>query len=88
VWVSAYIGLAEAEAAARTDRDRLMRSAARLYQDSVRSDLPEFLAWALVYQAEAGDRAKIPLACTAAAGLTSPRLQARVRALRDGAAMS
>jgi hypothetical protein len=51
---------------------------------AARSDLPEFLAWALIYQAESGDRAKIPLARTAAEGVTSPRLQARVQALPGG----
>jgi hypothetical protein len=50
-------------------------------QHAARSDLPEFLARALVYQAESGDRARIPLARTAAEGVTSPRLQARVQAL-------
>ena len=30
---------------------------ARLYQDALRTDLPEFIAWALIYQAEAGDLA-------------------------------
>jgi hypothetical protein len=44
----------------------------------VRSDLPEFLAWALVYQAESGDRAKVPLARSAADGIANPDLQARV----------
>lgn len=82
VWVSAYIGLAQLEAAAREDIGLVAPSAARLYEHAVRSDLPEFLAWALVYQAESGDRDKIPLACTAADGVTNPRLHARVRALR------
>jgi len=50
----------------------------------VRSDLPEFLAWALVYQAESGDRAKVPLARSAADGIANPDLQARVRALPGG----
>jgi DNA-binding SARP family transcriptional activator len=85
VWVSAYIGLAQLEAAAREDTGLVAPSAARLYQDAVRGDLPEFLAWALVYQAEAGDRAKIPLARTAADGVTNPRLEARVQALRGDA---
>ena len=81
VWVSGYIGLAQLELAARQDIDLVGPSAARLYQHAVRSDLPEFLAWALVYQAESGDRAKVPLARTAADGVTNPKLQARVQAL-------
>jgi DNA-binding SARP family transcriptional activator len=85
VWVSAYIGLAQLEAAARQDPGLAGPAAARLCEHAVRSDLPEFLAWALVYQAEAGDRAKIPLARTAADGVTNPHLQARVQALARGA---
>jgi DNA-binding SARP family transcriptional activator len=85
VWVSAYIGLAQLEAAARQDPGLVGPAAARLCEHAVRSDLPEFLAWALVYQAEAGDRAKIPLAQTAADGVTNPHLQARVQALVRGA---
>ena len=48
---------------------------------AVRCDLPEFLAWALVYQAEAGDRGRAALARTAAAGVSNPALQARVQSL-------
>jgi hypothetical protein len=81
VWVSAYIGLAELEIAARQRTDRVVPLAARLHDDAVRYDLPEFLAWALVHQAEYGDRSRIPLARTAAEGVTNPVLQARVRAL-------
>ncbi len=81
VWVSGYIGLAQLELAARQDIDLVGPSAARLYEHAVRSDLPEFLAWALVYQAESGDRAKVPLARAAADGVTNPKLQARVQAL-------
>ena len=88
VWVSAYIGLAQLEAAARQDRGLAGPAAARLCEHAVRSDLPEFLAWALVYQAEAGDRAKIPLARTAADGVTNPHLQARVQALVRGAGVA
>jgi tetratricopeptide (TPR) repeat protein len=84
VWVSAYIGLAQVEAAARQDPSLVGPAAARLFEHAVRSDLPEFLAWALVYQAEAGDRAKIPLARTTAGGVTNPRLQSRVDALDRG----
>ena len=81
VWVSAYIGLAQLEAAARQDASLVGPAATRLCEHAVRSDLPEFLAWGLIYQAEAGDRAKIPLARTAADGVTNPRLHARLRDL-------
>ena len=81
VWISAYVGLAQLETAARQDPGLVAPLAARLYELAARSDLPEFLAWALVYQAESGDRAKIPLARSAADGIANPDLQARVRAL-------
>jgi hypothetical protein len=81
VWVSAYIGLAEVEAEAGRDPVRAARAAARLYDFAVRSDLPEFLAWALVYQAEAGDRGRVALARAAAAGVSNPALQARIESL-------
>jgi DNA-binding SARP family transcriptional activator len=81
VWISAYVGLAQLEAAARQDPGLVAPLAARLYELAARTDLPEFLAWALVYQAESGDRAKIPLARSAADGVANPDLQARVRAL-------
>jgi tetratricopeptide (TPR) repeat protein len=85
MWVSAYIGLAQLETDAREDSDLVGPSAARLYEHAVRSDLPEFLAWALVYQAESGDHGKAPLARAAADGVTNPVLQARVQALLGGA---
>jgi tetratricopeptide (TPR) repeat protein len=81
VWVSAYIGLAQLETAARANIDLVAPAAARLYEHAVLGDLPEFLAWALVYQAESGDHAKAPLARRAAAGIANPVLQARVQAL-------
>jgi tetratricopeptide (TPR) repeat protein len=84
VWVSAYIGLAELETAARANIDLVAPAAARLYEHAVLGDLPEFLAWALVYQAESGDHAKVPLARRAAAGIANPVLQARVQALPAG----
>jgi DNA-binding SARP family transcriptional activator len=84
VWVSAYIGLAELETAARANIDLVAPAAARLYEHAVLGDLPEFLAWALVYQAESGDHAKAPLARRAAAGIVNPVLQARVQALPAG----
>jgi hypothetical protein len=47
-------------------------------------DLPEFTAWAVIYQAEAGDLANVPLARTLAASVVSPQLQARAAALSRG----
>jgi hypothetical protein len=58
-----------------------MAAAHRLYRAAVRADLPEFIAWSLVHQAEAGDASRAPLARSAAAGVSNPALQARVRAL-------
>jgi len=55
--------------------------ARRLYQHAVRADLPEFTAWALIYQAEAGDPASPALAQALAAQITNPALQARAAAL-------
>lgn len=83
VWVSAYISLAELQAEADRERDpaRAARAAARLYSLAVRGDLPEFLAWALVYQAEAGDRGRAALARAAADGVSNPALQARIESL-------
>ena len=81
MWVSAYICLAQLETAARENIDLVAPAAARLYEHAVRGDLPEFLAWALVYQAESGDHAKAALARRAAGGIANPELQARVHAL-------
>jgi tetratricopeptide (TPR) repeat protein len=81
VWVSAYIGLAELEIAARHNTDLVAPLAAQLHHDAVRSDLPEFLAWSLVYQAEGGDHVRIPLARTTADSVDNPTLKARVDAL-------
>jgi hypothetical protein len=46
-------------------------------------DLPEFTTWAVIYLAEAGDLANVPLARTLAAGVVNPELQARAAALKD-----
>jgi len=81
VWVSGYIGLAQLELAAGRDRELAAAAAARLYDHASRHDLPEFLAWALVCQAEAGDRGRVPLAVRAAAAVDNPVLAARARAL-------
>jgi DNA-binding SARP family transcriptional activator len=81
VWVSGYIGLAQLQVDAHQDTGLARLAAARLYEHAVRSDLPEFLTWALVYQAESGDRGKAALARTAADGIDNPSLLARVQAL-------
>ena len=54
VWVFGYVGLAELELAAATDPARVPALAERLHRDSVRNDLPEFAAWALLHRARAG----------------------------------
>ena len=55
--------------------------ARRLHADAVRMDLPEFIAWALVYQAEAGDLPNLGLIQGLASHITNPVLQARAAAL-------
>lgn len=82
-WVSAYIGLAELELAISEGAEAAASAAARLHDDAVRADLPEFLAWALVHQAELGDRSRIRLARTVVRDIDNPDLQARVQALRS-----
>ena len=46
-------------------------------------DLPEFTAWALIYQAEAGDPASLPLARAIAGQVSNPALKARAAAFGD-----
>jgi DNA-binding SARP family transcriptional activator len=81
VWVSGYIALAQLEIEACAHTDLVGPWAERLYQHAVSNDLPEFLAWAMVYQAENGDDAKVHLVRTAAERVANPTLQARVQAL-------
>jgi tetratricopeptide (TPR) repeat protein len=83
VWVSGYVGLGQLEIAAHQQRDLVMPLARHLYQDALRADLPEFIAWALIYQAEAGDPASLPLARTITANIANPALKARAAALED-----
>ena len=83
VWISGFVGLAHLEIAARQQPELVMPLARRLYQAALRMDLPEFTAWALIYQAEAGDLANLPLAQTLAAGIVNPALQARAAALKN-----
>ena len=81
VWVSGFVALGRLEIAAREQPGLVAPLARRLYRDALRMDLPEFTAWALIYQAEAGDVANLALARTLAAGIVNPELQARAAAL-------
>jgi DNA-binding SARP family transcriptional activator len=81
VWVSGFVGLGQLEIAARQQPDRVLPLARRLYRDALAADLPEFIAWALIYQADAGDRECVPLARALAREVASPELQARAGAL-------
>jgi hypothetical protein len=79
VWVSGYLALAQLEITASVRPELVGPLAGKLRGHAVRFDLPEFLAWALVHQAEAGDR-------DAAAGLAvesiaDPLLRARAAAV-------
>jgi hypothetical protein len=80
-WVSGYIGLADLELAVREGSERAGSAAARPRDDTVHADLPEFLAWALVHEAEAGAASSVQLAAAAAEGLANPALHGRLRAL-------
>ena len=81
VWVSGFVALGQLEIAARHQADLVLPLARRLFRDAVRNDLPEFTAWALIYQAEAGDLASVPLARAVAGQVTNPALHARAAAL-------
>jgi DNA-binding SARP family transcriptional activator len=80
VWLSAYIELAHLEIAAATDRTLVGPLAARLRHNALRHDLPEFVAWALVYQAESGDRSGLAIARSLASTVANPTLRAHVSA--------
>ena len=81
VWVSGFVRLAQLEIAVRQQPDLVMPLGRALYQDAVRADLPEFTAWALVYQAEAGEPSGLALARAIAGQVTNPALRARAEAL-------
>lgn len=83
VWISAYVRLAQLEIAASRKPELVAPLADRLRSDAMRADLPEFLAWALVYQVEAGDYGSIQLAQTLAAQVANPTLRARAARLVD-----
>jgi DNA-binding SARP family transcriptional activator len=84
VWVSGHISLAQLNLAAKVDRKQVPELAARLYQDAVRFDLPEFAAWALVHQARSGDRSPVAHAQAAARGVDNPALHEAIAALAAG----
>jgi DNA-binding SARP family transcriptional activator len=81
VWVCGFVALGHLEIAAHQGPELVLPLARRLYQEALRADLPEFIAWALVYQAEAGDAANLPLAREVASKVVNPDLQARASAL-------
>ncbi len=81
VWVSGFVALGHLEIAASREPELVLPLARRLYREATRTDLPEFIGWALVYQAEAGDQASLALARTVAREVTNPALQARAEAL-------
>jgi DNA-binding SARP family transcriptional activator len=81
VWVSCFVGLGQLEIATRHRPDLVLPLARRLHSDALRTDLPEFAAWALVHQAEAGDRANLALVQSLASQVTNPALRARAAAL-------
>ena len=81
VWVFGFVALGHLEIAASREPELVRPLARRLYREATRTDLPEFIGWALVYQAEAGDKASLPLARTVAREVTNPALQARAEAL-------
>jgi len=81
VWLSGFVALGHLEIAARHQPDLVMPLARRLYQQALRADLPEFTAWALIYQAEAGDPAGLALAQALAAQVMNPALRERAAAL-------
>jgi len=79
--VSGYVALGQLEIAAVQQPELVPALARRLYRDAVRGDLPEFIAWALIYQAEAGDTANLQLARSLSRHVVNPALQARADAL-------
>jgi DNA-binding SARP family transcriptional activator len=81
VWVSGFVALGQLEIAARHQPELVLPLARRLHADALRTDLPEFVAWALVYQAEAGDLPNLGLVQALAGRVANPELRARAAAL-------
>ncbi|WP_433086659.1 hypothetical protein ACQP1P_13800 [Dactylosporangium sp. CA-052675] len=82
VWVCAYVGLAQLEIAAAGGSDLVPVLAERLRADALRADLPEFVCWALLYQAEAGDPAGLGVARELAGTIDNPALHTRLHTVR------
>jgi hypothetical protein len=78
VWISGYIALAQLEIALLDAPGDVAALAARLHDDALRTDLPEFQAWALVHLAEAGAPHALGRARLAARGVDTPALLRRL----------
>jgi DNA-binding SARP family transcriptional activator len=82
VWVSGYLALAQIEIAAKGRPDLVGGLTAGLRDHAIRFDLPEFLTWALVHQAEAGDRSAA--SAIAVESVSDPVLLTRATAVLNG----
>jgi DNA-binding SARP family transcriptional activator len=78
VWVSAYVGLAQLELAAKVDTGLVPVLAQRLRDYASRVDLPEFLAWALLHQAQSGAPVSMGAVRRVAHSIDNPDLHARI----------
>jgi DNA-binding SARP family transcriptional activator len=81
VWVSGYLALAQVEITAGVRPELVGTLAAELRRYALRFDLPEFLTWALVYQAESGDRGAA--AAITSGSITDPVLRVRAAAVAE-----
>ncbi len=82
VWISGYIALAQLEIARVSATADVFVLANRLHDDALRTDLPEFQAWALVHLAGRGDAQVLNRARLAARGVDSPALLRKLQPLR------
>jgi DNA-binding SARP family transcriptional activator len=82
VWVSGFVALGQLEIATRVQPELVLPLARRLHAEALRMDLAEFVTWAMVYQAEAGERPNLSLVRAMAEQVANPALQARAAALR------
>lgn len=81
VWISGYIGLAQIDLAWLNAPEQVPGLAARLHADAVRTDLPEFQAWALLHLARSGEAQAADRAVLAARSVDSPALHRELLAL-------
>ncbi|KAA0019473.1 hypothetical protein [Antrihabitans cavernicola] len=81
VWISAYIGAAQLELAARVDPALVRSLAAKLQDDAIRTDLPEFLSWSLVHQIDPDDPRTLAAARATSRSVDNPALHARIAAV-------